>query len=426
MKPAATATKAVAALGLGVALVATGATDSQSAGGSVTTVSIASVSGSAGHAFVYAQVSNSTFAFPAPTGTGHQSPFFSEWVAQPIASPSCPWIWAVYVFDRATNRQINTPLPNSPPPNFGTTTVLCASPTETPVGQPPQADAAARLDLDLQVTVSPVVAAAGSTSRVSAVLSSALTQDLNLYLSMAIQEWAVTSWSIDFGDGQMATINTPAATSIQVPHIYQAAGLYDARVVAFISGHAQAAVYDRYGTVHLLRRPFSVEVGNHALATASVRPSRSYMPPRAQIGVVPYIGLPIGAATTPTAFRHIDGLRGALTSLSVQLLILREGELLINGAPRGFGQSWLTGWRLDGAPSDAPRGVGTVPGGSHRAGDLLRLQWNAPNHILGGRPREYVVPVTLFVTTRFPDGHVESYAIASNFSVSVDFAAESG
>jgi hypothetical protein len=392
MKPAATAAKAVAALGLGVALVATGATDGQSAGGSVTTVSITSVSGYAGHAFVYAQVSNSTFAFPAPTGTGHQSPFFSEWVAQPIASPTCPWIWAVYVFDRATNRQ---------------------------------ADAAARLDLDLQVTVSPVVAAAGSTSRVSAVLSNALTQDLNLYLSMAIQDWAVTSWSIDFGDGQMETINTPAASSIQVPHVYQAAGLYDARVVAFISGHAQAAVYDRYGTVHLLRRPFSVEIGNHAVATASVRPSHSYAPPRAHIGVVPYIGLPIGAPTT-TAFRHIDGLRGALTSLSVQLLILREGELLINGAPRGFGHSWLTGWRLDGAPSDAPRGIGTVTGASHRAGELLRLQWNAPNHILGGQPRDYVVPVTLFVTTRFPDDHVDSYAIASSFSVSVNFAAESG
>jgi hypothetical protein len=425
MKPAATAAKAVAGLCLGLAVVATSATDSQSAGVTVTTVSIAAVSGYAGHAFVYAQVSDSTFAFPAPTGAGHQSPFYSEWVAQPIASPSCPWIWAVYVYDRATNRQINTPPPNSPPPNFGTTTVLCASPTATPVGQPPQADAAARLDLDLQVTVSPVVAAASSTSRVSAVLSSALTQDLNLYLSMAIQDWAVTSWSIDFGDGQMSTMNTPAATSIQVPHVYQAAGLYDARVVAFISGHAQAAVYDRYGTVHLLRRPFSVEVGNHAVATASTRPSRSYLPPRAQIGVVPYIGLPIGAPTT-TAFRHIDGLRGALTSLSVQLLILREGELLINGAPRGFGHSLLSGWRLDGPPSDAPRGVGTVPGGSHRAGDLLRLQWNSPNHILGGQPRDYVVPVTLFVTTRFPDSHVDSYAIGSSFSVSVNFAAESG
>src|SRR5207302_9933823 len=148
-------------------LLATAATDGQGLTGTATTVSITAVSGYAGHAFVYAQVSDSTSAYPAPAGSGHQSPFFSEWVAQPVASAPCPWIWAVYVFDRATNRQINTPPPNSPPPNFGTTTILCASPTETPVGQPPQADAATRLDLDLRVTVSPIVAAAGSTSTLS-------------------------------------------------------------------------------------------------------------------------------------------------------------------------------------------------------------------------------------------------------------------
>jgi hypothetical protein len=275
------------------------------------------------------------------------------------------------------------------------------------------------------VTVSPTVVTAGSTSVVSAVLSKSLTQDLNLYLSMAIQDWSVSSWSIDFGDGQMTALNAPVGSSIQVPHLYQAAGSYDARVVAFISGHAQAAVYDRYGTVHLLRRPFSVEVGNHAMATASTRPSRSYLPPRAAVGVVPYLGMAIGAPST-TAFRHIDGLRGALTSLSVQLLILREGQLTIDGAPRGFGHSWLTAWRLDGAPSDAPREVGTAPGGIHGAGEALRLQWDTPDHIVGGQPRDYVVPVTLFVATRFPDGHVVSYAIASSFSVSVNFAAESG
>jgi hypothetical protein len=425
MKPVATAAKAAVSLALGLALAASGATDSNGGSRTVTSVSITSVSGYAGHAFVYAQVSDSTFAFPAPTGLGHQSPFYSEWVAQPIASPSCPWIWAVYVFDRATNRQINTPPPNSPPPNFGTTTVICASPTATPVGQPPQADAAARLDLDLQVTVSPAVAPAGAASAVSAVLSNALTQDLNLYLSMAIQDWTVTSWSIEFGDGQISSLNAPLGTSIQVPHVYQAAGHYDARVVAYISGHAQAAVYDRYGTVHLLRRPFSVEVGNHAMATATTRPSRSYLPPRALVGVVPYLGMAIGPDSI-AAFRHIDGLRGALTSLSLQLLITREGQLVVDGVPSGVGHSWLTGWRLDGARSDAPPGVGTVPGDRHRAGEPLRLQWNTPNHIVGGQSRDYVVPVTLFIATRYPDGHVAPYAVASSFSVSVNFAAESG
>ncbi|HEV2014367.1 MAG TPA: hypothetical protein VGR77_10885 [Candidatus Dormibacteraeota bacterium] len=425
MKLASISTKAVLSLGLSLALVASGATDTHGLNGIAATVSITAISGYSGHAFVYAQVSDSTFAYPAPTGTGHQSPFFSEWVAEPIASPSCPWIWAVYVFDRATDTQINAPAPNAPSPNFGTTTILCASPTGSPVDQPPQVDAAARLDLDLQVTVSPTTATAGSPSVLSAVLSSTLTEDLNLYLSMAIEDWSVSSWSVDFGDGQTTAFNGPAGTSIRVPHVYQAAGRYDARVVAFISGHAQAAVYDRYGTVHLVRRPFSVEVGNHAIATTRPRPSRSYLPPQAMVGVVPYLGVAIGGPSA-TAFRHIDGLRGALTTLSVQLLIGREGQLTIDGVRHGFGQSRLTGWRLDGAPSDAPAGSGTAPGVRHRADEPMRLQWNSPDRIVRGQPQDYLVPVTLFVETRFPDGHVGSYVIASSFSVSVNFAAESG
>jgi hypothetical protein len=417
--------KTVVPIGLSLLLLTTITTDGRGANGTAATVSITAVSGYAGHAFVYAQVSDSTFAYPAPTGTAHQSPFFSEWIAQPVATSSCPWIWAVYVFDRATNIQINALPPSAPQPNFGTTTFICASPTTTPVGQPPQADANARLDLDLRVAVSPAVSTAGSASIVSAVLSSALTEDLNLYLSMAIEDWSVTSWTVDFGDGQSQTLNGSIGTAIQLPHTYQSPGRYDARAVAFISGHAQAAVYDRYGAVHLLRRPFSVEVGNHALATAGPRPSRRYLPPWAVVGVVPYLG-PATGDGTETAFRHIDVLRGALTTLSVHILINREALLLVNGVPRGFGQSRLTGWRFDGAPSDAPPGSGTLPHRTHGAGDVMRLQWNSPDRIVGGQPLDYVVPVTLYMETRFPDGHLAFYVIASSFSVSVDFAAQSG
>jgi hypothetical protein len=420
-----TVMKTAVPTGLGLLLLATGTTDSHGLNGTSATVSITSMSGYAGHSFVYAQVSDSTLIYPAPSGTGHQSPFFSEWVPQPVATSSCPWIWAVYVFDKATNVQINAPPPTAPQPNFGTTTTVCASPTTTPVDYPPLGEANARLDLDLQVGVSPAVSTAGSASVVSAVLSSALTQDLNLYLSMAIEDWSVSSWVVDFGDGQSRTLSGSVGTAIQLSHTYQSAGRYDAKAVAFISGHAQAAVYDRYGRVHLLNRPFSVAVGNHAFATAGPRPLRRYLPPQAEVGVVPYLGASAGA-DTGTAFRHIEVLRGALTYLSVHLLINREGLLVVDGAPRGLGQSRLTGWRLDGGLSDAPVGTGTLPHRAHGAADSMRLQWNNPDRIAGGLRQDYVVPVTLYVETRFSDGHLASYVIASSFSVSVDFAAQSG
>jgi len=423
--PIALLQKTGVAIALSLTLLATAATQGHSQNATTTMVSITSVSGYAGHAFVYAQVSDPTFAFPAPTGTGHQSPYFSEWISQPFQSSSCPWIWAVYVFDRATSLQINVPPASWPSPNFGTTTIVCASPTVSPVDQPPQADAAARLDLDLQVAVSPPSPTAGSTSVISAVLNSALTQDLNLYLSMAIEDWSVTSWTVDFGDGQSRMLNGPIGASIQVSHIYQSAGRYEPRVVALISGHAQAAVYDRYGTVRLIRRPFSVAVGNSASTTTRRRPSRAYLPPQAVVAVVPFLG-PATADGSSTPFRRIEVFRGALTTLTVHLVMVREGLLLVDGIPRGFGHSRLVSWRYDGARSDAPPESGTIPGRVYAAGEPMRMQWNSPDPIASGQLQDYPVPVTLYVETLFADGHLSSYVIPASFSVSVDFAAQSG
>lgn len=410
---------------LGLSFLAASSASGQTAAGPSVSVSITAVSGEAGHAFVYAQVSDFLATFPAPTGTTHLSPYYSEWIEEPFATPSCPWIWAVYVFNRWTNEQVNTPPPGAPLPTFGTTTRVCASPTSTPVDQPPVGNASAELDLDLQVSMSPPVATAGSTTLVSAKLSSALTQDLDLYLSMGIADWSVSGWSVEFGDGQAARLHGGSATAIQVPHVYRSAGTYDARVVASISGHAQAAVYDRFGSVQLIRRPFNVDVANHALATTRSQPARRYVPPEATVTVSPSLGFAAGDANAP-GFRQIDALRGSLTTLAVHLLLIREGQLTVDGRSRGYGRSRLTGWRLDGSPSDAPPGSGTIPGPIHAAGDLLRLQWNAPDHVIGGQPTDYIVPMTLYIETRFPDGHVRSYAVSSSFSVSVGFSAQSG
>lgn len=417
--------KTLLALSLSVLLLALSSTTGQSVTGITPTVRITSVSGYAGHAFVYAEVNTAGIPFPAPTGMTHQSPFYAEWLRQPSPSSSCPWIWAVYVFDRATGNQVNLPPANSSTWNFGTSTTLCASPTGTPVDAPPVGDASARLDLDLNVRVTPPVTAAGSATLVSASLSSALTQDLNLYLNMAIRNWAVTAWSIDFGDGHVGNLDGPTGTTVRLTHVYSAAGSYMARAVAFISGDAQAAVYDSYGNAQLINRPFSVAVGNQALASVRAQAVRRYLAPRAAVTVTPSLTGVVPLATA-AAFRHIDALRGSLTTLAIHMDLLQEGQLTIGGQPRGLGRSTLVAWRLDGVASDAPAPSGTRPGSVHPAIDPLVLQWNAPDRIERAQLQDYVVPITLFVATHFPDGHLATYAIPSSFSVTVDFAAESG
>src|SRR5712692_6336187 len=158
------------------------------------TVRTNSVSGSDGHSFVYAEVTNTSSTFPAPSGTHYQSPFYSIWT--PLyqywlpAGDSCRWLWLIYVYDRATNKLINGD-PSVGVIYFRTKNTLCASGWSTPVGMPVFGDAQAQLSLDLQVSLSPSQPLAGSPASLIASLSSRLRNDMNIYLSMAITDWAV-------------------------------------------------------------------------------------------------------------------------------------------------------------------------------------------------------------------------------------------
>ena len=415
--------KSLLVICLTIGLLALSSTNGQTSSGPSARVVVTSISGYDGHAFVFAQVTTPNSVSPAPTGTTHQSPYYAEWARVAIGSATCPWVWAVYVFNRTTNVQVNPTPPNAPSPDFGTTTLICASPGSTPVDEPPVPEATARLDLDLLVNVSPAVAIAGSSSVISARLSAALTNDLNLYLNMAIEDWSVTGWFVDFGDSQTTMVNGSRAT-LNLGHTYQAAGQYDARVIAYISGHAQAAVYDRNGRPQLIQQAFSVQVGNHATASTRARSVKRYLAPDAQVTVIPSLGPSAPDATV--GFRQIDALRGALTTMGVHLRIQQEGLMTIDGRVAGVGRSRLIGWRLDGAPSDAPAGVGTAPGQVHAFQDPLRLQWNTPDRLGPGPAHSYLVPMTLYLETRYPDGHVANFVIPSSFFVSVNFAAESG
>jgi hypothetical protein len=254
-------------------------------------------------------------------------------------------------------------------------------------------------------------------------LTTSITQDLDLYLNMAIEDWSVSSWSVDFGDGSSAVLPGRASNALDLSHTYASAGSFDARVVATITGHAQAAVYDRYGVVRIVREPFTVEIGNDTLATTNARPARTYLPPQVDVGISPALdGQPDQAAT----FRHVDALRGALTTFSLQLLVIREGQIRSGPALLGTGRSRLLRWSYDGPASEAPPGTGAAVGEIHAGGDPLRLQWNEPDRLNGRQLQDYAVPLTLYVETHFQDGHIAQYVFHSTFFVTVDFTAQSG
>ncbi len=414
---------ALGALAIATALVTVSAADGHSLDGPPLSVTLVTNSGYAGHAFVYAQVRDSTSAYPAPTGPGHLSPYYANWVRQPFGGPTCPWLWTVYVFDRATNRQINAPPPGSPPFNFGTTTSLCASPQVTPVEEPPMPEAAARLDLDLVTSLNPSHPLAGAPTMLTAALSGTLTQDLNLYLNMAIEDWSVRRFTVDFGDGSGALIAGTPGNQLHLPHTYLRAGTYDARVLALITGTAQAARYDRYGSVQVMREPFSVEIANDTSATARTAPVKTYLPPLAVATVTPSLD---GRTAGASSFPRVDVLRGALTEFWVHALITREGSIRLGATVAGTARSRLVRWQYLGPGSDAPAAVGTRSGQVGDPTARLRMQWNLPDRVARGGPQDYLVPIRLYLETRFSDGHIGIYGIDSSFSVTVDFAAQSG
>jgi hypothetical protein len=386
-------------------------------------VSLTAVSGYSGHAFVYAQVRDSGSTSPAPIG-GSDTRYYSVWKAYSVYAPQCPWLWAVSVYDRTTGRQINVPPPGTPGPNFQTTTVFCPTPQKTPIGTPTVDLAKTRLDLDLRVMVSPNPAQAGQTVTLTTALAAAFRQDLGLYLNVAIIDWRIEGWHIDFGDGTVVQIATHA-TSLTQSHTYRTVGVYDPLVTASVSGTAQAASFDLSGRPRLFRRQFAVEVGNGLPVLVGPGSKRRYLAPEVAIGVTPTVHGEAAPRVT-LGLRHVEVPRGRLVDFYLMPIVIREGSLIVDGARTGSAHSTMVAWQFAGPAGGGPSGQATVPLTWNRPVDPLRLQWNAPDAIVAGQPHDYRVAVTLLINTHFSDGHQQRFSIPSGFDVSVRYSAQQG
>jgi hypothetical protein len=381
-------------------------------------VSIAAVSGEQGHAFVYAQVTDLLGAHPAPPGSS-PTPYYSRWQAVPIGSPSCPWIWLIFVYDRDTNRQLNAPPAGLPAPFPSTTTFFCPGPRISPVAAPQLAIAQARLDLDLGVAASPAHPLAGSAVTVTGRLEGSALDDMGLLLSMAIDDWHVDAWRFDFGDGSQARAPGPARLA-STTHVYQSGAVYRAAVSAAVSGNAQAAEYAPSGYPFLVRRAFTVQVANgRPVPVAGF--SIQHVPPVVTAAVSPVIdgsGVP-----TPVGLRRIEVPRGRLVDLFLRPEIVRPGFETRNGAFSGWGRSSVTGWRWRGGSGQPPDRVLPDSGWLPVAAPLA-LQWDSPDALAGGRPQDYPVWLQLRVATRYPDGVTQQIILPAAVDASVLYTAQ--
>jgi hypothetical protein len=240
---------------------------------------------------------------------------------------------------------------------------------------------------------------------------------------MAIKQWHVDHWTVDFADGLQTTVEgTGHRQNLSLTHVY-AAGTYEPLVVATIMGTAQAAVIDSYGWPELIQRRFVVEVGNRA-SVAATTSTPIYTPPLVRLGVAPTL---TGSGTEPeqVSFENVQVLRGHLFDFALRPQILREAELRLDGAFDSYGHSTFTAWTYLG-PDSAGGVSATRPGVEHPASDVLRLQWDAPDRLNGPFSSPYQVPMLLVFDSGFPDGHHQYFVVEASFYVTVGYAALSG
>lgn len=379
-------------------------------------VSIQTISGDSGHAFVYAQVTDAKGTSIAPMGK-QPTPYYAVWKVVP-SDDSCRWLWLIPVYERATGRQINPARPGESG-SYGVANHMCAKPGKTPVGTSRDQSARAILALDLRVWADPPVAPADKPVTIHGRLADRIKNDLTMALSMAIKSWEVASWHVIFGDGTDADFlgGTP---KVEAAHRYARAGRFVASVTAHITGQAQASDYSDSGAPYLYSAPFSVDVTNRTDGDVRPNPVVRHIPPVLAAGAAPAVTAqpPRGAA-----FAHFEALRGRLTAVYPRVIVVQPGYMTRDDIRVGDAVTTLTRWEYLGGVNDAPAASATRPGAVGDATTPIWIQWNRPNPLVRGQPEDYVVPVRFYTRTIYPDNFSTEDGLEGSVTVTVHFTA---
>lgn len=379
-------------------------------------VAIKAISGDSGHAFVYAEVTDSRGTSTAPVGT-YDTPYYSSWQGIDTGDPTCPLLWIIPVYERATGRQINPSIPGVG--TYGVRDHLCATRGRTPVGTSRDLTARALLSLDLRVWSDPPTVPARKPVTIHGALSDRIDNDLRMLLSMSIRSWEVASWHIAFGDGN--SVSYPGGSrAVQGTHEYAQAGSFVATVTARITGLAEAGEYGAGGEPYVSNVPFNVEISNRSDARATRVPVIRHIPPVLAVGAAPSgpgVRLPLAG------FRHLEALRGRLTSLYPRVVVLTPGYVTEDDLPVGGAITSLRSWQYLGGINDAPTGNATPAQSTGTSQESISIQWNRPGPVREGRAQDYEVPLLLSVRTVFSDGIVLDAQLTGAVTVTVRYAA---
>jgi hypothetical protein len=417
----------VAATWLVAALVATaplaaGTAGALALGSSNVTFATQSIPGSDGTSYVYFQATE-TSTGRSSTVPSHRfvdcpTPYYMRWF-NVVSRPDGTTSYDAQMIECQSGRPVND--------GVSYAGQLRWTPGSHPLLAGAERVATGRVIYDLDVALSPPVVQPNQEAILRAAIADDFVDQADRTLNVSVDPsgWRVTGWSVDFGDGQTATL-PGGSPAMQVPHRYATPNDIRPVVTAHVAGIAQVADFDPLsGNAVLLLEAFSVDVTNSTSGQVARAPVVDYTPPRVRAGVEP--GLT--QSSPPTAQRGLAVLeapRGTAVYLYVRPIVDTEGQMTLDGRPAGSGHTALVNWRLGHGTPDGPRGQVSVAGATGAPETPLVQQWDAPDRIEAAGPVPYAIDLDLTVRTTYPDGQSRDYSFSGSVAVTVGFAASSG
>jgi len=379
-----------------------------------------SVSGTSGTSFVYFQAhasSGKTTTVPTRRFVGCPVPYYAAW--KNIQYLPNATTYDVVIYECATGQPVD---------NRQRSGALLWGPGQhTVIAGVQDQNAAGRLVYALNVGLNPATVKAGQAARLEASVADDFVAqaDRTLNISVDPNGWAVTSWTVDFGDGQGATL-PGGSTSLAADHTYAAPSAVQPRVTAHVAGTAQVADFDpATGDIVLLTAPFTVDVTNSTLGQVIRQPVVAYTPPVVRDALVSQLA-PGPPPALRRGFNTIEVPRGSTVFVYVRPIVEREGQLTLDGQPAGSGQTSILSWTLGSGSADGPAGQISGPGATGGPSDAIVQQWNTPDAIGPAGPLPYYLAIAYTVRTTYPDGQIRDYNFSGPVPVTVAYSANSG
>jgi hypothetical protein len=383
---------------------------------------------------------------PVPTRRGVAYCYWSDWTLLRINAVSHERTYGVSIYDGCNHDTQVFPVPTDirqgscnnddglyPSSKYSVCPII--APGHVPAGLPfdRRCEALTEANTSLLVDITPQTydSAQPATLTVSTHFDSNMTQVLSEGTCSDVLDWQAVAWTLRWSDAAVDHLAASGRAGIQATHTLQPAPnggtqQSDLTVIAHLHVAGQALDFDQSGNPIVRNVDGYVDVSNHGGATGAGSAPVD-VPPQIAAGALAAGQQGDGTLpppdTTAQPAQRATTLRGRLLALYPRAIVTRPGIELVDGIEVGQATTTITGWRYDGALTDAPAAEATRPGARGTPDTPIVVQYDhAERTDATGRPVDEQVPLTILVRTTYPDGAVLDTTVSGDIAVAIWYA----